>query len=86
MKYDRMSDPMEEKEVKTKVISIPKIQSTDHMKLKKKGNKINYPSVFLKRGKIIVIGGDMETTSGAESKGMTVPGDQANIHIATNPR
>lgn len=49
-------------------LGLPKIQSTDHMKLKKKDNQSVDASVLLKKGTKIFIGGDMETKFGAETK------------------
>jgi hypothetical protein len=45
----------------------PKIQFTDHMKLKKEEGQYVYVSVFLRRGNKILTGGHMETKCGAET-------------------
>jgi len=47
-------------------LELHKIQSTDHMKLKKKNDQCAEASVLLKSGNKIFMGGDMETKFGAE--------------------
>ena len=48
---------------------IPKLQFTDHMKLKKKEDQSVDASVLLRRGNKILIGGNLERKSGAETEG-----------------
>jgi hypothetical protein len=50
-------------------IKIPKIQFTDHMKVKKKKNQSVGALVLLRRGNKIPMGGDTETKCGAENEG-----------------
>jgi hypothetical protein len=47
---------------------MPKIQFTDHMKLKKKEDQSVDSSDFLRRGNNILTGGDTETKYGAETE------------------
>jgi hypothetical protein len=47
----------------------PKIQFRDHMKLKKKEDETVGPSVLLRRGNKILIGGNTETKCGAKTEG-----------------
>ena len=49
-------------------LGIPKIQFTDHMKLKKKEDQSVDTSVLLRRGNKIPIGGDTETQCGPETE------------------
>ena len=51
---------------------IPKIQFTDHMKLKKKEDKIVVASVLLRRGNKILTGGNMETKYAEETEGKAI--------------
>jgi hypothetical protein len=51
---------------------IPKIQFTDHMKLKKKEDHSVDTLVLLRRGIKIHMGGDTETQFGAETKGKAI--------------
>jgi hypothetical protein len=48
---------------------IPRIQFTDHMKLKKKEDRSVDTSVLLRKGIKIPMGGDTETKFGAETEG-----------------
>ena len=50
-------------------LGIPKIQFTNHMKLKKKKDRSVDTWFFLKRGNKIPIEGDTETKCGAETEG-----------------
>jgi hypothetical protein len=49
-----------------------KIQFTDHMKLKKKGDYSVDTSVLLRRGDKIPMGGDTKTKCGAETEGKAI--------------
>jgi hypothetical protein len=49
-------------------LRIPKIQFTDHMKLKKKEDQSVNASVLLRRRNKILTGGNMETKCGAETE------------------
>jgi hypothetical protein len=49
----------------------PKIQFTDHMKLKNKDQSVN-ASMILRRGNKILTGGNMETKCGAETEEKTI--------------
>jgi hypothetical protein len=51
---------------------IPKIQFTEHIKLKKKEDQSVDTSVLLRRGNKIPMAGDIETKCGAETEGKTV--------------
>jgi hypothetical protein len=53
-------------------LGIPKIQFTDHMKLKKKEDQSVDASVLIRRGNIILKGGVTETKCGAETEGKTI--------------
>ena len=53
-------------------LRIPKIQITDHMKLKKKEGQSVGASVLLRRGNKILTGGNMETKCGAETEGKAI--------------
>jgi hypothetical protein len=59
---------------------IPKIQFTDHMKLKKKEDQS--ASVLLRRGNNILMGANMETKSRAETEGKTI---QRLPHLGIHP-
>jgi hypothetical protein len=50
-------------------LRIPKIQFTDHLKLKKKENQSVDASVLLRRGNKILMGANTETKYGAETEG-----------------
>ena len=63
-------------------LRIPKIQFTDHMKLKKKEDQSVDTSVLLRRGNKIPMGGDTETKCGAETEGMTI---QRLPHLGIHP-
>ena len=52
-------------------LRIPKIQFTNHMKLKKKDDQSVDTSVLLRRGNKILTGGNMETKCGTETEEMT---------------
>ena len=51
---------------------IPKMQFTDHMKLKKKEDQSVDTSVLLRRGIKIPMEGDTETKFGAETEGKAI--------------
>jgi hypothetical protein len=51
---------------------IPKIQFTDHMKVKKKEDQSMATSVLLRRGNKIHMGRDTETKCGAEMERKTI--------------
>ena len=51
---------------------MPKIQFTDHMKLKKKDDQSVDTSVLLRMGNEIPTVGDTETKCGAETEGLTI--------------
>jgi hypothetical protein len=53
-------------------LGIPKIQFTDHMKLKKKEDQSVDTSVLLRRGAKIPMRGDSETKCGAETEGKAI--------------
>jgi hypothetical protein len=66
----------------------PKIQFTDHMKLKKKEDQIVDVSVPLKRGNKICKGGNTETKCGAETEEKAIqrlppPGDPSHLLSST---
>jgi hypothetical protein len=62
---------------------IPKIQFTDHMKLKKKKAQIADSSVLLlRRGNKILTGGNMETKCEAKSKEKVI---QRLLHLGIHP-
>jgi len=56
----------------TQKLKLPKIQATDHMKLKKKDDQNVMLHSFLKGGTKIFIEGDMEAKFGAETEGMII--------------
>jgi hypothetical protein len=51
---------------------IPKIQFTDHIKLKKKEDQSVDASLLLRRGNKILTGGNMEIKCGAETEGKAI--------------
>ena len=53
-------------------LGIPKIQFTNHMKLKKKEDQSVDTSILLRRGNKIPMEGVRETKFGAEPEGMTI--------------
>jgi hypothetical protein len=59
-----------EKWILTPKLGIPKLQFTDHMKLKKKEDQSLWS--FLERGNKIPIGGDRETKCGADTEVMAI--------------
>ena len=63
-------------------LRIPKIQFTDHMKLKKKEDQSVDTSVLLRRGNKIPMGGDTETKCGAETEGKAI---QRLPHLGIHP-
>jgi hypothetical protein len=63
-------------------LGIPKIQFTNHMKLKKKEDQSVDTSIFLRRGNKIPIEGVTETESGAETEGKTI---QRLPHLGIHP-
>jgi hypothetical protein len=52
-------------------LGIPKIQFTDHLKIKKDHQSVD-TLVLLRRGNKIPMGGDIETKYGAETEGETI--------------
>jgi hypothetical protein len=63
-------------------LRIPKIQFTDHVKLKKKEDQIVGASVLLRRGNKILMGGNMETKCGADTGGKAM---QRLPHLGIHP-
>ena len=63
-------------------LKIPKIQFTDHMKLKKKEDQRVDTSVLLRRENKIPMGGDTETKYGAEIEGKAI---QRLPHLGIHP-
>ena len=61
---------------------IPKLQLTDHMKLKKKEDQSMGASVLLRRGNKILTGRNMETKCGAETEGKAI---QRLLHLGIHP-
>ena len=61
---------------------IPKIQFTDHMKLKKKEEQIVDALVLLRRVTNILKRGNMDTKCGAESDGKAI---QRLLHLGSIP-
>jgi hypothetical protein len=59
---------------------IPKMQFTDHMKLKKKEDQSVNSSVLLRSGNKIPMGGDTETQCGAETDGKAETLPHLGIH------
>jgi hypothetical protein len=53
-------------------IRIPKIQVTDHMKLKKKEEQSVDAAVLIRRENKIFMGGNTETKCGAETEGKAI--------------
>jgi hypothetical protein len=53
-------------------LGTPKIQFTDHMKLKKKENQSIHASVLLRRRNKILMGRNTETKCGPETEGKAV--------------
>ena len=53
-------------------LGIPKIQFTDHMKLKKKEDQSVDASVLLRRGNEILTGGNMETKCRVDTEGKAI--------------
>jgi hypothetical protein len=62
-------------------LSIPKIQFTNHMKLKNEDQSVD-TLILLRRGNKIPIGGVTETKSRAENEGMTM---QRLLHLRIYP-
>jgi len=63
-------------------LKLPKIQSTDHTKLKKKDNQSVDASVLPERGNKNIQRGDMETKFGAETEGLVI---QRLPHLGIQP-
>ena len=63
-------------------VRIPKIQFTNHIKLKKKKDQSVVTSVLLRRGSKIPIEGVIETKCRAETEGMTI---QRLPHLGIHP-
>ena len=63
-------------------LRIPKIQFTDHMKLKKKEDKSVGASVLLRKGNKILTGANIETKCRAETEGKTI---QRVAHLQIHP-
>jgi hypothetical protein len=63
-------------------LRIPKIQFTDHMKLKKKEVQSVDTLILLRRGNKIPMEGVTETKCGAETEGMTI---QRLFHLGIHP-
>ena len=63
-------------------LGIPKIQFTNHMKLKKKEDQSVDTSILLRRGNKIPMEGVTETKCGAETEGMTI---QRLPHLGIHP-
>ena len=61
---------------------IPKIQFTDHMKLKEKENQSVDASLLLRRGNKILTWGNMEPKCGAETEGKAI---QRLSHLGLHP-
>jgi hypothetical protein len=57
---------------KPRSLEYPRIQFTDHMKLKKEEDQSVDTLVLLRRGIKIPMGGDTETNCRAETEGMTI--------------
>jgi hypothetical protein len=71
-----------DKWILTQKLGIPKIQSTDHMKLKKKEDQSMDTSVLLRRGNEIPMERVTETKCGAETERMTI---QRLPHLGIHP-
>jgi hypothetical protein len=54
------------------MLGLPKIQFTDHMKLKKKEDQSVGALIFLRSGHKIAMEGVSETKCGTETEGMTI--------------
>jgi hypothetical protein len=63
-------------------LGIPKIQFTDHVKLKKKEDQSGVASVPLRMGKKILKGVNKETKCGAETEGKAI---QRLLHLGIHP-
>ena len=63
-------------------LKIPKMQLTDHMKLKKKENQSLDALVLLRRENKILIGRNMKTKCGAETEGKPI---QRLPHLRIQP-
>ena len=63
-------------------LGIPKIQFTDHMKLKKKEDKSVDTSVILRRGNKIPVEGVIEKNCGTETEGKAI---QRLPHLGIHP-
>jgi hypothetical protein len=63
-------------------LGIPKIQFTDHMKLKKKDDQNVGASVLLRKGNKMLKEGNMETKCGAEIEGKAI---QRQPHLEIHP-
>ena len=61
---------------------MPKVQFTDHMKVKKKEDGSVDASVLLRRGNKILTGGNMETKCGTEIEGKAT---QRLPHLGIHP-
>jgi hypothetical protein len=64
------------------MLRIPKIQFTDHMKLKKKEDQSVGASVLLRKGNKIFMGANTETKCGAETEGKAI---QRLNHLGIHP-
>jgi hypothetical protein len=71
-----------DKWILAKKLRIPKIQFTDHMKLKKKEDQSVEASVLLRRGNKIIMGAKMETKCRAGSEGKAI---QRLPHLGIHP-
>jgi hypothetical protein len=70
-------------------LGIPKVQFTDHVKLKKREDQGVGALVLLRRGNKILMGGDTETKCGAETEGKAIkrlPYLRIHPYIFTKPR
>jgi hypothetical protein len=63
-------------------LRIPKLQFTDHMKLKKKEDQSVDTLVLCRRGIKTPMGGDTETKGGAETEGKAI---QRLTHLRIHP-
>lgn len=61
---------------------LPKIEFTDHRRLKKKEDQSVDTSVLLRRGNKMLMGGDTETKCGAETGGKAI---QRLPHLGIHP-
>ena len=61
-----------DKQILAPKLGIPKVQFTDHMKLKKKEDHSVDVSVLLRRGNRILMGANMEIKCGAETEGKAI--------------